>query len=95
MKYYPVLFVKINLCGWLMETNATNGDFTPIPMWGESGLMKRDDDSKISGLKLLRMLARLDVALATDTAKDQFKLKSVRVYNRRNQRADCAGPGQF
>jgi hypothetical protein len=61
----------------------TNG-FCPIPMWGE---LTSVTISPVNGLgtnnrvNLTRMVAKIDVAVATD-AQSQFTLSSVRFYNR-------------
>lgn len=55
-----------------------------IPMWGQSESVVVDDAriaSGIGGIKLVRMMARIDVAVATPDAKDDFKLQSVHLYN--------------
>jgi hypothetical protein len=61
--------------------------FTPLPMWGESLPVTVDAHTgNISDtpLPLLRMVARIDVALTTDQPEktvDKFRLKEVYLYN--------------
>ncbi|MDR0961525.1 MAG: hypothetical protein LBM62_03040 [Mediterranea sp.] len=77
----------------ILETTgkwATNGAAanTPIAMWGESaseGVLITPVTDKIQDeIRLLRMLARIDVKLDTTQpikTTDVFELKSVRLYN--------------
>ena len=62
----------------------TSTDYTALPMWGESD--KIDITSTTSSLNtsipLLRMVAKVNVQLDKSKVNpDQFKLKSVRLYN--------------
>lgn len=54
------------------------GDFTPIPMWGESDLINYT--SSTLEITLLRALARIDVELAS-SALENFLITSVSLYN--------------
>ncbi len=56
----------------------------PFPMWGQSDPVIIDDAriaAGISGIKLARMMARIDVIVSTPEAKNSFKLQSVYLYN--------------
>lgn|GEM_PF-2069877 len=68
--------------------NATGpGDFRPIPMWGETGVMQITEStasSGISGITIVRMLSRIDVEL-TEAARNNFKLVQVDLYNRKTR----------
>lgn len=62
-----------------------NPTYRDTPMWAESTQLKIDANTQlISGLYLIRMLARVDVSVNTDI-QSKFKLKSVRVYNTNTQ----------
>ncbi len=55
-----------------------------FPMWGQSEPVVIDNariSAGISGIQLARMIARIDVDVATLEAKNDFKLQSVYVYN--------------
>lgn len=74
---------------WNTDTNSN--DYLAIPMWGEiSGITVTSAMSSNIPLTLLRMVSKIDVALATDEAKRKFKLKSVRLYNYNNK--GCIAP---
>lgn len=62
-------------------TNKSDAEYTDIPMWGESGQISISDNTNtITGVFLIRMLARIDVAVEVPV-QSKFKLKSIRVYN--------------
>ncbi|MDR1415453.1 MAG: hypothetical protein LBI96_06555 [Odoribacteraceae bacterium] len=64
---------------------ATAGQFTPLPMWAETGITRVDDNlasAGISGVSLTRALAKFDVQLTTDQARDAFTLEKIYLYNR-------------
>ncbi len=64
------------------ETNS-DSEFTPFPMWGESRpVVITTEMTDLSDINLTRMLARVDVALTTEEAKDVFQLESVYIFNR-------------
>ncbi len=55
-----------------------------MPMWGQSDPVIVDDArvaAGISGIKLARMMARIDVIVDSTEAKTDFKLRSVYLYN--------------
>ncbi len=55
-----------------------------LPMWGQSDPVIVDDARVAAGIKdikLARMTARIDVVVATAEAKNDFKLRSVYLYN--------------
>ena len=52
---------------------------THIPMWGETEAKTVTDETSTINAKMLRMVAKIDVQLSP--ALDDFKLKSVHVYN--------------
>ncbi|MBD8389104.1 FimB/Mfa2 family fimbrial subunit [Dysgonomonas sp. BGC7] len=61
---------------------ATDGSM-PFLMWGDIGNITVDDNlssTGVSGIKLTRMTARVDVVLSSQ-AQSVFRLKTVRVYN--------------
>ena len=65
----------------------SSSDFTPFPMWGESGaLVVTGTTHTIGSISLLRMVAKIDVLLADldlpdVTARRDFKLSEVHLYN--------------
>lgn len=65
------------------NTNTASSDYIPIPMWGEIETININSNTTSinTPIPLLRMLARVDVALTTDEAKSKFKLQSIRLYN--------------
>ncbi len=69
----------------------------PIPMWGDVGDIKVDDNTSLTGsdaVKLIRMLARVDVSV-TGTAAANFRLADVRVYNYNTQGSLVPLPGSW
>lgn len=85
------ILTRLTLTGitrWVM--NPSDGGYRHIPMWGETpsqngtGDVIINETTSITGLKLLRMVARINVTIdntGTPAAKDVFKLKSVHLYN--------------
>lgn len=60
--------------------------FKPFPMWGEVQTVVNDATAQITGVKMLRSTARLDVVLGTDVITEaNFKLDKVYVYNSKNK----------
>ncbi len=63
---------------WIASPAATG--YKPIPMWGDLGKDKTavtiQENTSITDIKLLRMMARVDVTITADN----FKLSSVYVY---------------
>lgn len=63
--------------------NSSDGaKYKHIPMWGEK-TATISDGTELTDIKLVRMLARIDVIL--DGAQSNFKLNSVRLYNRNTE----------
>lgn len=62
---------------------AGSSDYTPLPMFGQSGQVMVDNSlTRISDAMLHRMVARINVNLKNDaTLRGKFKLKSVHLYN--------------
>lgn len=74
-----------NAAAWKAD-GAQAGEFTPIPMWGETpGMQLTDASQTISSIKMLRMAARIDVTVSTDQAKAAFLLRGVYLYNRKTR----------
>ena len=68
------------------DTNASSGNYKPIPMWGEIvGLSISSNMPANIPINLSRMVAKIDVALTTTAAKNSFNLKSIRLYNYNDQ----------
>lgn len=68
------------------NTDSDSNGYIPIPMWGEiSGITVTSEMSSNIPLTLLRMVAKIDVTLTSDEAKNKFELKSVRLYNYNNK----------
>lgn len=68
------------------NTDTGSNEYIPIPMWGEmSGITVTSGMPLNIPLTLLRMVSKIDVALATDDAKNKFELKSIRLYNYNNK----------
>ncbi|HJD75104.1 MAG TPA: hypothetical protein K8W04_03485 [Bacteroides reticulotermitis] len=72
------------------NVDPTDPSYRDIPMWGETpshdgtGDMAVSQDMSITGLKLLRMVARINVFVdgeGATPATSYFKLKSVDLYN--------------
>ncbi|MCD7963036.1 MAG: BACON domain-containing protein [Rikenellaceae bacterium] len=65
---------------------ASQNQFTPLPMWGESAPERIDDSTtQVGTVKLLRSIARVDVWLSTDEAKEDFVLDEIYIYNHLNE----------
>lgn len=61
--------------------NGTNG-YLPIPMWGETtNNIVVQDNTTITDLKLLRMLAKINVRIDPSIPQSSFALSSVYLYN--------------
>lgn len=68
--------------------NATPGssNYMAIPMWGEAmDVLVREGMSAKTSVTLVRMVAKIDVALTSSAAREKFNLQSVRLYNYNNQ----------
>lgn len=61
--------------------NGTQG-YLPIPMWGETlNNIVIQDNTTITDLKLLRMVAKINVKVDTSIPENIFALSSVSLYN--------------
>lgn len=68
------------------NTDAASGTYIPIPLWGEkTSVTIASETSLTDPINLVRMMSKIDVALTTDNAKNNFKLKSIRLYNFNNK----------
>ncbi|MFV0418893.1 MAG: fimbrial protein [Dysgonomonas sp.] len=68
------------------NTSAGTGGYIPIPMWGEiSSITVNASTPANNPVTLVRMLSKIDVALTHVNATNNFKLKSIRLYNYNNQ----------
>ncbi len=63
--------------------DAPEKTFTPFPMWGEVTTTVNDGTTQITGVNLLRSIARMDVLL-TDEVTD-FTLDKIYVYNSKSK----------
>jgi hypothetical protein len=69
---------------WTASGSST-GKFTPLPMWAETGVTRVDDDlaaKGIPGVSLTRALAKFEISVATEEARDVFAVEKVYLYNR-------------
>lgn len=67
------------------NTSAGTGGYIPIPMWGEiSSITVNASTPTNNPVTLVRMLSKIDVALTHVNATNNFKLKSIRLYNYNN-----------
>lgn len=67
-----------NAGSWKVTSST---DFTPFPMWGETTPLQIKNETKtISGINLLRAIARVDIVLGEEAQKN-FKLTDVYIYN--------------
>lgn len=67
---------------WVAD--AANASYEPFPMWGEMPLTVSSSMPAINNMKLTRMLAKIDVSV-NGSLRNDFKLTSVRLYNRYTQ----------
>lgn len=75
--------VITNNSRWNTDTSA--GGYIPIPMWGEiSSITVNASTPTNNPVTLVRMLSKIDVALTHVNATNNFKLKSIRLYNYNN-----------
>ncbi|NDV56914.1 BACON domain-containing protein [Bacteroides sp. 519] len=75
---------------WNANNDAAEDDasktFTAFPMWGEVKETINDRITEISGVSLVRGVARFDLLLSQDIIDaDNFTLNEVYVYNSKNQ----------
>lgn len=68
------------------NTDVASSTYMPIPLWGEKmAVTIGNQTSLIDPIDLVRMISKIDVALTTENAKNNFKLKSIRLYNYNNK----------
>ena len=79
---------KAEVLNKLLLTNSGKWNASPgsanylhIPMWGEVAVTVSASMPIKTPVALVRMVAKIDVALTTDTAKSKFNLQNVRLYN--------------
>lgn len=66
--------------------DPSSSDYRSIPMWGElSSLTVGPNTPTNNPVTLIRMLAKIDVVLTNATTIANFKLKSVRLYNAKDE----------
>lgn len=78
-----VVMEQLQLTG-ISKWNVNNGTegYLPIPMWGETANnVVIQDNTTITDLKLLRMVAKINVKIDSSITKDSFALSSVSLYN--------------
>lgn len=71
---------------WGTDSEATSG-YRDIPMWGDRAGVKVEGNLVLEGdkgVKLARMLARVDVSLSIE-AQDNFELEEIYLYNYNTQ----------
>ena len=79
---------KTEVLNKLLLTNSGKWNASPgsanylhIPMWGEVAVTVSASMPIKTPVALVRMVAKIDVALTTATAKSKFNLQNVRLYN--------------
>ncbi|MDR0766794.1 MAG: hypothetical protein LBF09_07675 [Odoribacteraceae bacterium] len=68
---------------WMAGSAA--GQFAPIPMWAETGVVQVNDNlatTGISNIAFTRAMARFDVLVASEEAKVLFSMQEIYLYNR-------------
>lgn len=78
-----VIMEQLQLTG-ISKWNVNNGTqgYLPIPMWGETASnIVIQDNTTITDLKLLRMVAKINVKIDSSIAETSFALSSVSLYN--------------
>ncbi|MDR0545229.1 MAG: leucine-rich repeat protein [Odoribacteraceae bacterium] len=84
------------LAGIIQEQAA--GWQAGIPMWAETGVMQVNNDLEtagISNIAFTRALAKFDVIIATDEARQAFSLQEVYLYNRASRGRIAPLPGHW
>ena len=79
-------------------TGSAAGQFTPLPMWAETGLIQVNDNLEtagITGISFTRALAKFDVLVATDEARAAFALEEIYLYNRASRGKVVPAPGNW
>ena len=74
---------QLQLTG-INKWNVNNGTagYLPIPMWGETpNSIIIQDNTTITDLKLLRMVAKINVKIDPSISENSFALSSVSLYN--------------
>ncbi len=65
--------------------NAPDKNFEPFPMWGETKETLTDATMQITGIYMVRAIARMDVVLDEDVIDaDNFELNEIYIYNSKN-----------
>lgn len=78
-----VVMQQLQLSG-ISKWNVNNGTegYLPIPMWGETtNNIVIQDNTTITDLKLLRMVAKINVKIDPSITESSFALSSVSLYN--------------
>lgn len=78
-----VVMQQLQLSG-ISKWNVNNGTegYLPIPMWGETtNNIVIQDNTTITDLKLLRMVAKINVKIDPSIIESSFALSSVSLYN--------------
>ncbi|MFV0586187.1 hypothetical protein [Bacteroides reticulotermitis] len=90
-KAYPSGIAKETLMSTVLEELTTKKELTEkwegdankdyfLPMWGEKDNVEVTENLKITDLKLLRMLALINVELKSTLSADKFTLEEVHLY---------------
>lgn len=70
---------------WNADLNGS-GNFTSFPMWGETTATISDGVTEITGVTLLRAVARVEVVLDSDViTANNFKLDEIYIYNSKKE----------
>lgn len=82
--------VYSNPGGWNANNDKSDDDpgkdFEPFPMWGEAKETLTDATTQISGIYMVRSIARLDVVLSQDVIdSNNFTLDKIYVYNSKKE----------
>ena len=78
-----VVMQQLQLSG-ISKWNVNNGTegYLPIPMWGETtNNIVIQDNTTITDLKLLRMVAKINIKIDPSITESSFALSSVSLYN--------------
>lgn len=65
------------------DEDAVDKTFAPFPMWGEVKVTVTDATTQLSGISMLRSIARVDMLLSEGVTN--FKLDEVHIYNSKNR----------
>ncbi len=68
------------------NTHTSSGSYIAVPMWGEIANVSVSAAMPANTpVTLVRMIAKIDVALTTPEATSKFKLQNIRLYNYNNK----------